>query len=61
MFSNTESMVGMILIILIKMYYTHDTHDIHMVLVWYACVPNIRIFVTFLTIIIALLTCLISK
>ena len=61
MFCNTESMVGMILMILIKMYDIHDAHDIHMVLVWYACVPNIRIFVTFLTIIIALLTCLISK
>ena len=54
-------MVGMILMILMKMCNAHDTHDIHMVLVWYACVPNIRIFVTFLTIIIALLTCLISK
>ena len=27
MFSNTESMVGMILMILINMYDTHDTHD----------------------------------
>ena len=48
---NTECMVRMILIILMRMYDTHDTHGTHMVLVWCTYVPNIRICVTFLTII----------